>query len=51
MGTRYHVRVVLDASSEVRVEDGWVEVESVKKPGNSVRMDAGQMRKFTHSDW
>ena len=51
IGTRYHVRVVLNASSEVRVEKGWVEVASVRKPGNSVRMSAGQVRKFTHSDW
>ena len=51
IGARYHVRVVLNASSEVRVEDGWVEVESVKKPGNSVRMVPGQVHKFTHSAW
>ena len=51
IGTRYQVRVVLDATSEVWVEDGWVEVESVIKPGNSVRMGAGQVRKFTHSHW
>ena len=51
VGTRYQVRVVLDATSEVWVEDGWVEVESVRKPGNSVRMGAGQVRKFTHGDW
>ena len=51
IGARYHVRVILDASSEVRVEDGWVEVESVKKPGNSVRMVPGQVHKFTHSAW
>ena len=51
VGSRYQVRVVLDATSEVWVEDGWVEVESVRKPGNSVRMGAGQVRKFTHSDW
>ena len=51
IGTRYHVRVVLNASSEVRVEDGWVEVVSVRKPGNRVLMSAGQVRKFTQSDW
>lgn len=51
VGSRYQVRVVLDATSEVRVEEGWVEVESVKKPGNSIRMGAGRVRTFTHDAW
>ncbi|MGB1893329.1 MAG: hypothetical protein ACPHSD_16780, partial [Candidatus Latescibacterota bacterium] len=51
VGARYHVRVVLDATSEVRVEEGWVDVKSVKAPITTVRMNAGQTRKFTHGAW
>ena len=51
VGSRYQVRVVLDATSEVRVEDGWVEVESVKNPRNRIRMRAGQERRFSHDAW
>ena len=51
VGARYHVRVVLDATSEVRVEEGWVDVKSVKAPITTVRMNAGQTRRFTHGAW
>ena len=51
VGARYHVRVVLDATSEVRVVDRWVDVQSVKTPLTKVRMKAGQTRRFTHGAW